>query len=295
MGMMSLCLSRKPSPAKWRTVAWDAETLGDWVREFDGADVVINLAGRSVNSRYNAANRKQILDSRTRSTRVVGEAILKSDNPPSIWLQSSTATIYSHRYDAANDDITGIIGGDEPNVPDSWRFSIDVAKQWEAAATAFELPKTRLVLLRSAMVMSRDPGGVFDTLRSLVRKRLGGTNGDGRQYVSWIHAFDFVNAIRWLMTHPELSGPINICSPNPLPNREFMRELRHACGISLGLPATKWMLEIGAIFMRTETELLLKSRRVVPTRLLESGFTFEYAKWIDAVRELQASTFESSS
>jgi uncharacterized protein len=203
-----------------------------------------------------------------------------------VWLQASTATIYSHRYDLPNDDITGVIGGSERNVPDTWRFSIDVALAWEAAADETPLPQTRIVKLRSAMVMSPDRGGIFDTLRTLVNRGLGGTAGTGRQYISWIHERDFVNAIYWLIEHDDLSGPINVAAPNPLPNREFMKTLRKACGMAVGLPANKMMLEIGAVFLRTETELVLKSRRVVPKLLTNSGFRFEFLDWREAARHL---------
>lgn len=280
-------LSRRPQPVPWRTAHWDAETVGDWWREFDAADVVVNLAGRSVKCRYSATNRAIILDSRVKSTYAVGDAIRRCARPPRVWLQMSTATIYAHRYDAANDEATGILGGSEPAVPDTWRFSIDVAKAWEAAANGFDTPATRKVLLRTAMVMSPDPGGVFSVLRGLVRKGLGGRAGDGRQFVSWIHGSDFCRAIDWLIDHGDVSGPVNICSPNPLPNADFMRELRHALGVRVGLPATRWMLELGAIGMRTETELILKSRRVVPGKLCEGGFTFQFPHWADAAKELR--------
>ncbi len=279
-------LSRHPGSAPWRIVEWDANTLGEWTREIDGADVVINLAGRSVNCRYTAFNRREIIDSRVRSTRVVGEAIARSARPPRVWLQMSTATIYAHRFDEPNDEATGILGGNEPGAPDTWRFSIDVAKSWEAAANEIALPRTRTVLLRSAMVMSPDPGGVFDVLLGLVRRRLGGASGDGGQYVSWIHEMDFVAAVRWLIEHGELSGPANIASPHPLPNEQFMGELRKAWGIGFGLPARNWMLEVGAFFLRTETELILKSRRVIPGRLIESGFQFEFPHWMQAAQDL---------
>jgi uncharacterized protein (TIGR01777 family) len=279
-------LSRKPVPAPWRIVGWDGSTLGEWAGEIDGADVVINLAGRSVNCRYTAENRRQIKQSRIDSTRAVGRAIAGALWPPRVWLQASTATIYAHRYDAPNDERTGIIGGSEPDAPDTWRFSIDVAKSWEAAAGECELPRTRRVLMRSAMIMSPDRGGVFDTLLWLVRRGLGGKSGDGRQYVSWVHHEDFIQALYWLIDHPELAGPVNIASPNPLPNAEFMRELRRAWGIGFGLPASKWMLEIGAFVLRTETELILKSRRVAPARLLESGFEFRFPTWPVAAADL---------
>lgn len=279
-------LSRNPGKAPWRVVRWDAETLGDWASELDGADVVINLAGRSVNCRYTAENQRVIVESRVRSTRALGEAIGKATRPPRVWLQASTATIYAHRYDAPNDEATGILGGTEENAPDTWRFSIDVARSWEQAAEEAVVPQTRKVLLRSAMTMSPDPGGVFDVLLGLVRWGLGGVSGDGRQYVSWIHDQDFVRAVYWLIDHPELAGSVNLASPNPVPNAEFMGTLRAAWGIGFGLPATKWMLEIGAFLMRTESELVLKSRRVVPGRLLQSGFVFQFPTWTEAAADL---------
>jgi uncharacterized protein (TIGR01777 family) len=178
-------LSRHPEVAPWRVVAWDARTLGEWSNEIDGSDVVINLVGRSVNCRYNARNRREIIDSRVESTTVIGRAIQQSSRPPKIWLQAATATIYAHRYDAPNDEANGIIGGDELGVPETWRFSIEVARAWEQAINESSLPSTRKVILRSAMVMSPDSGGVFDVLLGLVRKGLGGRAGDGRQFVSW--------------------------------------------------------------------------------------------------------------
>jgi uncharacterized protein (TIGR01777 family) len=269
-----------------RTVAWDAKTLGDWTTDLEGADILINLAGRNVNCRYNLANRRLIMDSRVESTRVLAQAIAQTKRPPRLWLQSSTATIYSHRYDAPNDELTGIVGGSEPNAPDTWKFSIEVADAWEREFDARDLPQTRKVKLRTAMVMSPDRRGVFDVLSGLVRKGLGGRAGDGRQFVSWIHDLDFLGAIDWLIAHTELDGAINLCSPNPLPNSEFMRAIRQAWGISFGLPSAKWMLEVGAVFLRTETELILKSRRVVPTRLLQSGFKFQFPEWPEAARDL---------
>lgn len=278
-------LSRKPTAARWRVVEWDAATLGDWAKQLDAADVVINLAGRSVNCRYTPAKRRDILESRVRSVQVVGDAIQKAAKPPRGWLQSSTATMYSHRFDAANDEHTGIIGGNEPNAPDTWRFSIDVARSWEKAFEDAATPHTRKVALRSAMTMSHDRGGVFDTLLWLVRRGLGGRAGDGRQFVSWIHELDFIRAVEFLIDH-DMSGPVNLAAPEPLPNAEFMRELRRAWGRRIGLPAAKWMLALGTWAMRTESELVLKSRRVVPTRLREAGFEFRFPTWPDAARDL---------
>ena len=247
---------------------------------------MINLAGRSVNCRYTAANREEILQSRVLSTRVVGQAIAAAARKPRVWLQASTATIYAHRYDSPNDEYSGILGGNEPDAPDTWRFSIDVARAWERAFEEAVVDGTRKVALRSAMTLSPDAGGVFDTLLGLARHGLGGSAGDGRQFMSWIHYEDFIAAVRWLIDRDDIEGAVNVAAPNPLPNAEFMQVLREACGVRLGLPAKKWMLEIGAVFMRTETELILKSRRVVPARLLEHGFKFKYPDWRDAALDL---------
>jgi hypothetical protein len=279
-------LSRNPTPSIWRTATWDAETPGEWVAELEGADAVINLAGRSVNCRYTAENRRRILESRVKSTRMVGKAIAQSPHPPRVWLQASTATIYAHRYDAPNDEATGILGGVEPDAPATWRFSIDVAMAWERALNESATPHTRKVLMRSAMIMSPDRGGIFDTLLRLVRFGLGGRVGDGRQYVSWIHDQDFVRAVVWLIEHEELEGAVNLAAPNPLPYSEFMRILRTTWGIPIGLPATKWMVEVGAFALRTESELVLKSRRVIPGRLAQSAFAFQYPTWEVAARDL---------
>jgi uncharacterized protein (TIGR01777 family) len=279
-------LSREPVAAPWRTVAWDARTLGAWATEIDGAEAVINLAGRSVNCRYDAANRAAILESRTASTRVVGQAIARAAHPPRTWLQASTATIYAHRYDASNDEETGVLGGREADAPETWRFSIDVAEAWERTLDEAVVPATRRVKMRAAVILSPDRGGIFDTLLGLVRRGLGGKSGDGRQYVSWVHHEDFTRAVTWLLEHESVEGAVNISSPNPLPNAEFMRGLREAWGTRIGLPATEWMLEIGAFFMRTETELVLKSRRVIPGRLLKEGFEFLYPDWREAARDL---------
>jgi uncharacterized protein len=279
-------LSRRPYSGPWRVVRWDGRDLGGWSREVDGCDVVVNLAGRSVNCRYTPQNRRQILDSRVASTRAVGLAIAQARDPPRVWLQASTATIYAHRFDAPNDEKTGIIGGQEPDAPQTWRFSIDVATAWEAAAASASLGRTRLVLLRSAIVMSPDHGGPFDLLYRLVRLGLGGAAGDGRQFVSWIHHVDFARALTWLIEHDQLAGPVNVSSPEPLPNADFMREIRRGAHASIGLAAPSWMLEIAALFLRTETELILKSRRVVPGRLVESGFEFVFPTWSGAAGDL---------
>lgn len=277
-------LTRRPT--RDREVRWDGETQGPWAREIDGSDIVINLAGRSVSCRYTPSNLRAMMDSRVRSTQVVGEAIASAARPPRVWLQMSTATVYAHRFDAPNDEATGVIGGGEPDVPDYWAYSVEIAKRWERAQEEADTPHTRKVALRSAMVMSPDRGGVFDVLLGLARLGLGGPVAGGGQYVSWIHDRDFVRAVEFLVDRPDLTGPVNLAAPEPLPQRAFMRALRSAWGVPVGLPATKWMAEIGAFALRSDTELLLKSRRVVPGRLLEAGFTFEHTRWPEAADDL---------
>lgn len=273
-------------PARQGEVHWDGATPGPWVKEIDGSDVVVNLAGRSVNCRYTPAHLREMMDSRVHSARVVGEAIAAAARPPRVWLQMSTATVYAHRLDAPNDEATGVIGGAEPGVPGYWAYSVDIAKAWERAQESADTPHTRKVALRAAMVMSPDRGGVFDVLLRLARLGLGGPVAGGAQYVSWIHDQDFVRAIDFLIARDDIDGPVNLAAPAPLPQRAFMRTLRAAWGVPVGLPATRWMAEVGAFVLRSDTELLLKSRRVVPGRLLEAGFTFDRPAWPEAAEDL---------
>jgi uncharacterized protein (TIGR01777 family) len=283
-----IVFARRANLAQWRVVKWDAENLGEWTSELEDSDVVINLAGRSVNCRYTAANRVTIKESRTKTTSLLGRAISQSAHPPRVWMNASTATIYRHIYDRPMDEETGEIGGNEPDAPAKWNFSIDVATSWEAAFFEAQTPNTRKIALRSAMIMSPDRGGVFDTLLRLVRFGLGGAAGSGQQFISWLHDADFLSAIEFLITCDQFEGCVNLSSPNPVSNREFMRALRGAWGTRIGLPATKWMLEIGSIVLRTETELVLKSRRVVPGRLLKAGFQFQFPDWAAAAHNLVA-------
>ena len=281
-------LSRHPGALEpgIRHVEWDGRELGPWAAEVDGADAVVNLAGRTVSCRYTAENLQQMMDSRVESTRVVGAAIAGAASPPRVWLQMSTATIYADRRDAPNDEATGVLGGREPGVPDYWEYSVRIARCWEAAQLEADVPGTRRVALRSAMVMSPDRGGVFDVLLRMARLGLGGAVAGGGQYVSWIHDHDFVRAIEVLLAREDLDGAVNLAAPEPLPQRDLMTDLRRAWGRRVGLPATAWMAEIGAWVLRTDTELLLKSRRVVPGRLLEAGFEFEHAQWSQAAEDL---------
>ena len=270
-----------------RAVYWDGRDLGDWVNELDGADVVVNLAGRSVNCRYTAKNRAAIIGSRVDATRVIGRAIAQVQRPPRLWLQAASATIYPHRYDAPNDESSPLASEEDQEVPETWRFSVGVAKAWERAFNeAPRSPSTRKVLLRISLIMNPDRGSVFDVLLGLVRRGLGGRVGNGRQFVSWIHDADFVRAILWLIEHGKFDGVVNLAAPNPVPNAEFMRILRMTWGTRIGAPAPRLILEIGAFFLRTESELVLKSRRVISKRLLDGGFAFEFPDWEKAARDL---------
>jgi uncharacterized protein (TIGR01777 family) len=278
-----IILSRKAGKG---VITWDGKSDGAWQNVIDGADVVINLAGRTVDCRYTRVNLKAMMNSRVDSTLAIGRAITNSKNPPQLWLQMSTATIYAHRFDAANDEKTGIIGGQEKNAPKYWAYSIEIAKNWEKALFEVKTPKTRKIALRSSMVMSPIKGSVFGVLSTMTRLGLGGNIAGGKQYISWIHQTDFVSALNFLIEHVEIDGPINLCAPNPIPQKDFMSILRSKWNIPIGLPAFKWMTQIGAFLLRTDTELILKSRRVVPQRLLDAGFQFQFANWSEAAENL---------
>lgn len=293
-------LSRKPKLAPWRTLPWDGLTEGPWASEIDSSDAVIHLSGRSVNCRYSVENRRQIFDSRVKPTLLLGKLIAASPTPPRIWMNASTSTFYRNALDRPQDEFTGELGDlpnqrgtHEPaNLPETWSFSIDVAHRWEEAFAAIPTPNTRKISLRSSMVMSPDPGGVFSVLSKLARFGLGGQQASGKQFVSWMHDIDYCRATDLLLAHPEIAdetaGVVNMTAPEPIPNRDFMRILRTTWQMPIGLPATKWMLEIGTFFMRTETELVLKSRRAVPTLLLKHGFTFDFPTWPIAATNLVA-------
>jgi uncharacterized protein len=282
-GWEVIVLTRSPGERSdgVQEVFWDTKSLGEWAKFVDGAEAVINLTGKSVDCRYNEANRRAIIASRVDSTRVLGEAVAKCIQPPRVWLNSSSATIYKHTFDTPMDE-SGETGA-TPAVEDE--FSIEVIRRWERALEEAQTPATRKVAMRTTMVLGKS-GGVFPVLRRLARFGLGGKMGDGRQCISWIHEEDFCRATGWIITNEKLSGVINVAAPDPLPNKETMRFVRKACGVPFGLPATKWMLEVGAVFLRTETELIIKSRRVVPGRLLASGFEFKFPHLGDALEDL---------
>jgi uncharacterized protein (TIGR01777 family) len=249
----------------------------------DGAEVVINLSGKSVDCRYNVSNRKAIIASRVDSTRALGQGIARCRQAPRVWLNCSSATIYKHTFGTPMDE-SGDIGA---TLEAKDEFSIEVIRQWERALDEAQTPATRKIAMRITLVFGKD-GGVFPVLRRLARSGLGGRMGSGQQFVSWIHVDDFCRAVDWLISKEELRGAVNIAAPNPLPNRETMQLLRQFCGMNLGLPATAWMLEVGAFFLRTETELILKSRRVIPGRLLKSGFQYQFPTLEEALENLVA-------
>lgn len=279
-------LTRRPGsvPRGCRGVIWDGRTLENWIHELDGVEALINLAGRSVNCRYHAHNRQLILDSRINSTRVLGEAIARCAKPPRVWLNSSTATIYRHTFGPAWDE-SGEIGGTREAKDE---FSVEVACAWERTLNEAFTPATRKVLLRSAMVLGTGANSVFPVIHRMTRCGLGGRLASGRQFVSWIHETDFCRTIEWLIGHDDLSGPVNVASPNPVTNAEMMSTLRAVCRVPFGMPSSQWMLEVGAFFLRTETELLIKSRRVVPCRLSAAGFDFNFPLIKEAFENLCA-------
>ena len=284
-------LTRGPFVAPWQTVHWDGVTIGPWTEHLEGADVCINLSGRSVNCRYDALNLRSIYDSRIQTTRLLNRVIAGLADPPRVWLNASTATIYRHALDRPMDETKGELGGRGPMTPaaerrDPWSFSARVALDWETAFFAPPLPRTRRAALRAAVVLSPLAGNPFVILSRLARIGLGGPQGKGDQMVSWIHERDFARAVEFLAERDDLAGPFNIASPNPLPNREFMKILGEAWETSNALPLPRPLLALGALLVRSETELVLKSRWVVPGRLLDAGFTFDFPDFRDAAEEL---------
>ncbi len=249
-------------------LTWDAQTLSGWEKQLDGADVLINLTGKSVDCRYTQKNKEEILLSRVRSTQVLNEGIDTCANPPKVWLNSSTATIYRHSEDKEMDEFEGEIGFD---------FSMNVAKAWERAFFETSNPAVRKVALRTAIVLGKK-GGAFSPLKSLAKIGFGGTQGSGQQFVSWIHEHDFCRAVEFIINNNSIDGVINIVAPKPIVNREFMKTLRKSLNMPFGIPLSASLLSIGARIIRTETELVLKSRRVIPKRLKETGFEFVFPK-----------------
>lgn len=235
-------------------------------KALEDAELLINLAGKSVNCRYNEKNKQEIMNSRISTTRILGEAVQSCSKPPELWINSSTATIYRHAEDRPMTEAEGEVGSG---------FSVDVAKKWEDTFFAYKLPHTRQIALRIAIVLGKG-GGVMAAYLNLVRFGLGGIQGSGKQKFSWIHIEDLFQIILFLRDKQDLSGVFNCSAPKPVTNRELMKELRNTMNVPFGLPAPKWMLEVGSIFIRTETELVLKSRWVIPDRLEREGFNFRF-------------------
>jgi uncharacterized protein (TIGR01777 family) len=261
-----IVVSRKPVPTtskiKWQK--WDGANPGDWSKSFEGADAVINLAGKNVDCRYTENNKREIINSRLKSTKAVGEAIQNCANPPSVWLNASSATIYVNSFDKLMTESNGEIGDD---------FSMTVCKKWEEEFNSFETLPIRRIASRTSIVLGWD-GAALPALKSLVKFGLGGQQGDGKQFCSWIHIEDFCRAVEWLLQNEKATGPYNVTAPVPLPNKDFMKVLSEKLHMPFGLPSPKWLLELGAFIIRTETELVLKSRKVYPKRLLDEGFIF---------------------
>jgi len=271
-------LSRKPAPAinNITTVIWDGKTEGDWVKVLDNADLLINLCGKNVNCRYTPKNKQEIIDSRVVPTALLGKVIGALSHPPKLWINVTSATIYRHAEDHAQDEATGEIGSG---------FSIDVCKQWEQTFFNANTPGTRKVALRMGIVLGHSDG-VFPRLLNLVKLGMGGKQGNGEQYVAWVHEHDVARITDWLVQHPDVDGVINCTAPEAVKNHELMRIIRRAYGIPVGLPAPQWLLEIGAVIIGTETELILKSRWIAPKRLLDAGFGFQFPQAQHAIHDI---------
>jgi uncharacterized protein len=252
-------ISRQPQHISWNDKAAIIDALED-------GELLINLAGKSVNCRYNESNKKEIMNSRLETTRILGESVLACKNPPQLWINSSTATIYRHAEDRPMTEANGEIGSD---------FSVDVATNWENTFYSFSLPKSRQIALRIAIVLGKD-GGAMTPYINLVRFGLGGIQGSGKQMFSWIHIEDLFKIVLFLNKREDLNGTFNCSAPEPVSNREFMKKMRKAMNIPIGLPSPKWLLEIGSVMIRTESELVLKSRWVLPERLEREGYRFTF-------------------
>ncbi len=258
-----------------RFVTWDGKNLGSWINEIDGADVLVNLAGRSINCRFNSTNRSEILNSRIDSTTVLAKAIQQSKRPPALWVNSSTASLYRQAFDKPMDEWTGEIGTG---------FTVDVGKKWEQSFFESDLASTRRVALRISIILGKH-GGAMIPLRNITKFGLGGKQAGGKQMFSWIHEMDVFEIVRFLESHP-VEGAVNCTAPNPVTNAEFMREMRQVIGMPIGLPAPLFILELGTRLLRTESELIVNSHWVLPARLLQEGFKFRFANLPDALKDL---------
>lgn len=257
-------------------IHWDGGTLGDWKECLENADILINLNGKSVDCRYTEKNKKLIYATRLEATAVLGQGVQQCKQPPKLWINAASATIYRHALDKEMDEYTGEFGSG---------FSVDVCQQWEGAFNRFDLPKTRKVIIRTGIVLGKR-GGPLKPLKMLAKLGAGGKQGNGNQYFSWLHEDDFVNIIEFICSNTQLSGAYNVTAPSPVSNQQVMKTMRAAVGIPFGLPLPEWLLEIGAILINTETELILKSRRVVPKKLIEAGYQFKFTDIEEALKDL---------
>lgn len=273
-----IILSRTESAAfgNIRTLVWDGEKEGDWAGELENADLLINLCGKNVNCRYTNKNQQEIISSRVKPAKLLGLVIGKLVNPPKLWITITSATIYRHAEDRAQDEKNGEIG---------YGFSIDVCKQWEHEFFNTHTPHTRKIALRMGIVFGH-ADGAFPRLLNLVKYGMGGKQGDGKQYISWVHERDAAKCTEWLISQEALSGVINCVAPEPLQNSVMMKHIRNAYGIPFGLPAPAWLLALGARMIGTEVELILKSRWVLPARLEENGFNFMFPKAEHAIKDI---------
>ena len=268
-GFEVLIISRQTGNINWteKEKIWTA---------LENAEALINLAGKSVDCRYNEKNKKEIFDSRISTTTILGEAVAACKNPPLLWINSSTATIYRHAEDKPMTEANGEIGSG---------FSVNVATNWEKSFFDFKLTQTRQVALRMAIVLGKN-GGVIKPLKTLVRLGLGGKQGKGTQQFSWIHIEDVYAIIVFLMNNNNLNGIYNVAAPNPVSNKNLMQLLRKNLGVPFGLPSPEWLLKMGAVLIKTETELILKSRWVIPEKLLVSGYHFKFPLLNDAIKNI---------
>lgn len=313
----SLKGNNEGKPLNMRTVQWNGRDVEDgWAREIDGADLVINLAGKSVNCRYHKKQRREIIESRTLSTRAIGEAIRRANRPPSLWINAASTTIYQNTYGEPNDEYTGKISDlKADNMPTNlidrlrrlknkmvarirhgkdseayreidYDFSVRVCQLWEQAFAEQEAPQTRKITLRIAIVIGK--GGVLIPFLNLCKWGAGGRQGNGKQFISWVHISDVTGMVRWLYEQKK-EGVYNCVAPGAVTNKEFMQTLRKVAGHYFGLPTPALLLEFGTWMIGSESELILKSRRVYPARSIREGYQFLHPELEGAVREVVSS------
>lgn len=288
-GAQVVAISRNAKPSPWTTDTWDGRSPGAWAAHLEGATAVINLAGSTINTRFTPENRKLILSSRVDATSVTGQAIRGCKLPPKVWVNASAVDLYPHTMTPCTEtEVTGRqdTGAVDMTTPDSWRFISEVVWQWERALDEEETPETRKIALRTTLMLSPDKGGVFRLLYTLAKLGLGGPQGSGEQWMSWMHRLDYARAVDFILENEAIQGPVNITSPNPVTNREFMAGLRKAVHMPIGLPAPAFGIQLSSLLMRTEPVLVLKSRRSVPAVLHQHGFTWKFPDWETAAKDL---------